>query len=323
MAEAKVGDDVLGDDPTTIRLEETAAQLLGKEAAVFVPSGTMANVLAIRAQTHHGDEVICDETAHIFLFEVAAHAAVSGVQLRTLPGERGRLSPEQVDRAVRPPNIHHPVTRLIELENTHNRGSGSIYPVELVAEIAAVAKRHKASIHIDGARLMNACVALGVQPAAYTRHASSCTLCLSKGLGAPIGSVIGGDRDFIDRARRYRKMLGGGMRQVGIIAAAGLYALEHNIDRLAEDHANAKRLAEALAEMPGIELDPSMIETNLVIFDVTRTGLSAAQFSRAMKDEGVLFFATGPQSCRMVTHLNVSQQDIETAIEAVARFLRA
>jgi len=321
MAEAEVGDDVLRDDPTVIQLEEKAAGLLGKEASLFVPSGTMANVVSIRVQTHHGDEVICEETSHIVQFEVAAHAAISGVQLRMLPGERGQLSPEPVEAAIRPSNIHLPVTRLVEVENTHNRGSGSVYPVSRVAEIARIAHQHGAGVHIDGARLLNAAVALGVDVTAYTQHADSCTLCLSKGLGAPIGSVVAGTRAFVEEARRCRKMLGGGMRQVGLIAAAGIYALDHNVERLAEDHANAKRLAEALAGMPGIELDPGTVETNIVIFGVTRPGLTASQFMAEMKERGVLFFSTGPQDCRMVTHLDVSREDIEDAISRLNEFL--
>ena len=321
MAEAEVGDDVLGDDPTTLALERKAADLLGKEAALFVPSGTMANVVAVRAQTHHGDEMIVEQTSHVVLFEVAAHAAISGVQFRTLPGRRGRLEPQQVEAAVRTPNIHHPVTRLVGLENTHNRGGGSVYPVELVARIAEVAKAHKVRVHMDGARLLNACVALGVAPTEYTRHLDSCTLCLSKALGAPIGSLIAGDGEYITACRRYRKMLGGGMRQVGIIAAAGIYALDHNVDRLAEDHANARHLAAALAAMPGIGLDPAEVETNLVIFEVTRPGLSAADFAAAMRERGVSFFAIGPQHCRMVTHLDVSREHVDLAISRLGAFL--
>ncbi len=321
MAEAEVGDDVLGDDPTAIKLEEKAAELLGKEAAVFVPSGTMANLVAIRAQTHHGDEVICEETSHIVQFEVAAHAAVSGVQLRMLPADRGILAPEQIEPAIRGSNIHLPVTRLVVVENTHNRGGGSVYPVYVVAEIARIAREHNVAVHMDGARLLNACAALDVEPSDYTPHLASCTLCLSKGLGAPIGSVVAGDREYIETARRYRKMFGGGMRQVGIIAAAGIYALDHNVERLADDHANAKRLAKALAEMPGVELDPATVETNLVIFEVSKPGLTAAQFAQAMGGLGVAFFAIGPQRCRMVTHLDVSRQDIDEAISRLSRFL--
>lgn len=321
MAEAEVGDDVFRDDPTVIRLEEKTAKLLGKEAALFVPSGTMANVVAIRAQTHHGDEVICEETSHIVQHEVAAHAALSGVQLRMLPARRGLLSPEQVAAAIRPPNIHHPVSRVVEIENTHNWGGGAVYPVEQVAEIARIAHEGGARVHIDGARLLNACAAVGVAPSAYTQHADSCSLCLSKGLGAPIGSMLAGGRSFVEEARRCRKMLGGGMRQVGIIAAAGIYALDHNVERLAEDHANAKLLAEALAELPGVEIDPADVETNLVIFDVTRQGLTAGQLVDAMNDRGVLFIGIGPQRCRMVTHLDVSREQTEEAISQLRDFL--
>jgi threonine aldolase len=321
MAHAVVGDDVLGDDPTAQALESRAAALLGLPAALFVPSGTMANLIAIRAQTHHGDEVICDENAHIVQYEVGAHAALSGVQLRMLSGRRGMLTAEQISPAIRTANIHHPVTRLVALENTHNRASGAVYPVGQVAEIARSAAAHGVGVHIDGARLMNACVALGVEPSAYTRHVSSCTLCLSKGLGAPVGSMIAGAVDFIARCRRFRKMLGGGMRQVGILAAAGLYALDHNIERLAEDHANARHLAQALAELPGLALDPETIETNLVIFEVTRPGLTAEQLVSAMADRGVLFCAMAPKKCRMVTHLDVTRGQIDDALGRLRRFL--
>ncbi len=321
IAEAEVGDDVLGDDPTVIRLEEKVAALLGMEAALFVPSGTMANLVAIRAQTHHGDEVIVEETSHVVQYEVGAHAAVSGVQFRMLPGSRGMLSPAQVEAAIRPRNIHCPVTRLVAMENTHNRASGAVYPVERVARIAEVARRHGVGVHMDGARLMNACVALGVKPTAYTRHLDSCTLCLSKGLGAPVGSMIAGTAAFLERARRFRKMFGGGMRQVGILAAAGIYALDHNVERLAEDHANAQRLAAALAEMPGISINPTEIETNIVIFEVTEPGLTAAELVGAMKQRGVLFLAIGDRRCRMVTHLDVSRANIDAAIERLRDFL--
>lgn len=321
MAAAEVGDDVFRDDPTVIRLEERSAALLGKEAALFVSSGTLANLLAIRTQTRHGDEVICEERSHIVQHEVAAHAAVCGVQFRTLRGERGMLSPAQVEAAIREADIHVPVTRLVELENTHNEAGGTVYPVERVAAVAAVARQHGSGVHMDGARLMNACVAIGVEPAAYTEHVDTCTLCFSKGLGAPIGSVVAGKRDFVEAARRYRKMLGGGMRQVGIIAAGAIYALAHNIDRLAEDHANAKFLAEGLAELSGIEIDPRSVETNLVFFDVARPGLTAAGLVDAMAERGVLLLQTGPQTCRMVTHLNVSREQVETALSELRRFL--
>jgi threonine aldolase len=321
MAEAEAGDDVLGDDPTAIRLEERAAELLGMPAALFVPSGTMANLIAIRSQTHHGEEVICNRDSHIVNYEVAGHAAVSGVQFQPLDADRGLLLPGQVSAAMRTPNIHHPIPRLVAIENTHNRGSGAVYPVDRVAAIADVAGRHGLAMHCDGARLMNACVALGVSASAYTRHLSSCTLCLSKGLGAPIGSVVAGSVELIETARRYRKMFGGGMRQVGIIAAAGLYAIEHNIERLAEDHANAKYLAGQLAGMPGIEIDPDEIETNLVIFRITREGLTAAELVAAMAAEGVAFFDTAPDKCRMVTHLDVSHDEVARAVDAMHHVL--
>ena len=321
MATAEVGDDVFRDDPTVRLLEERTAELLAKPAALFVPSGTMANVAAIRAFTHHGDEVICDESSHIVQYEVGAHAALSGVQLRQLPGEFGLLTAEQVREAIRPENIHVPVSRVVALENTHNRGGGSVYPVGQAREIAEVAHAHGAKVHMDGARLMNACVALGVNSEEYTRHVDSCTLCFSKALGAPVGSAIVGDVEFIERVRRIRKMLGGAMRQVGIIAAGALYTIEHNIDRLAEDHANARRLAAGLAGLPGIEIDPDTVQTNIVIFRVNRPDLSAAGLVKQMGDRGVAFIAFGPDSCRMVTHLDVSRDEIEQALDCLHRLL--
>jgi len=274
----------------------------------------MANIVAVRTLTHHGDEVICEETSHIVQYETAAHAAVSGVQLRMLRGDRGRLTPGQVRDAIRAQDIHHPNSRLVSIENTHNRGGGSVYPVDTVAGIARVARERGLAVHMDGARLLNACIAAGVEPPAYTQHADLCTLCFSKGLGAPIGSIVAGDAGPIEQARRFRKMLGGGMRQVGVIAAAALYALDHHVDRLAEDHANARFLAEALAEMPGIGIDPKAVETNLLIFEVTAAGLTAADLVAAMKEQGVLFLAIAPQECRMVTHLDVSREQIEQVV---------
>ena len=251
MFSAEVGDDVYGEDPTANLLEKKVAKLLGKEASIFVASGTMANELCLKAHTSPGDEVIVERYSHIFNDESGAAAALSGVQLHPLQGERGIIYPQQIEKAIRDKNnLHLPPTRLICLENTHNRGGGTIYPLDMVKEISQIAKKHNIFVHMDGARLLNATVALGVDPVEYTQYVDSVTLCLSKGLGAPVGSMIAGTVEFINKVRRYRKMYGGGMRQIGFLAAAGIYALDHHIERLSEDHRKAKRFAVALGEIP-------------------------------------------------------------------------
>ncbi len=321
MAEAQVGDDVFEEDPTVNFLQEKVAELLGKESALFVPSGTMANQVSIRTHTLPGDEVIIEADSHPVLSEVAAAAALSGVQFRTLHGTRGILKAEQVAEAVRLPDIHRPVSRLVCLENTHNFGGGTIYPLEEILRIRQVADNHAMAMHLDGARLLHACVATGIAPARYAQPFDSVSLCLSKGLGAPVGSVIAGPRDFILRARKNRKMFGGGMRQAGILAAAGLYALEHHVERLAEDHANARLLAEALAELPGIRLDPGHVETNIVIMDISPSGMEPSQVQARLKEMGVLVLPFGRGRLRAVTHLDVDRKAIQKAIEAFRKVL--
>ena len=286
MAEAEVGDDVFGEDPTVNALQEKVAELLGKEKALFVPSGTMANQLAIKAQTQPGDEVILEATSHPFNFEGGAGAVLSGVQFNCLQGHRGILEASQVEEAIRPLDHHFPVSRLVCLENTHNRGGGSIYPLKNIIEISQLAKAKGLLVHLDGARLWNASVATGIKPREYAHWADSVSVCLSKGLGAPVGSLVAGSTAFIERVHRFRKMFGGGMRQAGILAAAGIYALDHHLDRLAEDHANAKRLAQGLSELKGVSIDPDQVETNIVIFDVTPSGMTASQATESMKDNG-------------------------------------
>lgn len=315
MAEAEVGDDVFGEDPTVNRLQDRVAALLGKEAALFVPSGTMANLVAISAHTERGDEVIIEARGHTFNFESGGVCAAAGIQLHPLTGRRGILEVAQIEAAIRPPDHHFAPTRLIVLENTHNRGGGTVYPLEKMAEIRNLAKEHGIKMHLDGARLLNACVASGRQPSEYAKYFDSLMICFSKGLGAPVGSIIAGSVEFIDRAHRYRKLYGGGMRQVGVIAAAALYALDHNVDRLAEDHRHAKRLAEELARCPGVDLDPGQMETNIVIFDVTSSGRRASEVSQAFKEQGVLMLPVNPTSLRAVTHLDVSGQDIDRTVE--------
>jgi threonine aldolase len=321
MSEAEVGDDVFGEDPTVNSLQEKVANLLGKEAALFVPSGTMANQLSIKSHTQPGDEVIIEASSHPYNFEGGAGAALSGIQFQCLKGVRGILDASQIEEAIRPADHHFPVTKLICLENTHNRGGGSIYPLEKMAEIYRLTKSKGLLLHLDGARLWNASVATGIKPREYAQWADSVSVCLSKGLGAPIGSLVAGSKPFIDRVHRFRKMFGGGMRQVGIIAAAGIYALNHHLERLKEDHHNAKRLAVGLKEFKGVSIDPKHVETNIVIFDVTNTGMTGAQVAEAMKKEGVLIHAFGKTQIRLVTHLDVSGEDIEIALKAFKKVL--
>jgi threonine aldolase len=321
MAEAEVGDDVFGEDPTVNALQEKVANLLGKEAALFVPSGTMANQVSIKSHTQPGDEVIIEASSHPYNFEGGAGAALSGIQFQCLKGVRGILDVSQIEESIRPADHHFPVTRLICLENTHNRGGGTIYPLEKMAEIYRLAKSKGLFVHLDGARLWNASVATGIKTQEYVQWADSVSVCLTKGLGAPIGSLVAGSKAFIDRVHRFRKMFGGGMRQVGIIAAAGIYALDYHLERLKEDHQNAKRLAVGLKEFKGVSIDPKYVETNIVIFDVANSGMTATQVAEAMKKERVLIHAFGKTQVRLVTHLDVTAEDIEKALKAFQKVL--
>ncbi len=316
IAEAEVGDDVFGEDPTVNILQERVAGMLGKEAALFVPSGTMANQLAIKSHTQPGDEVIIESTSHPYNFEGGAGAALSGIQFHCLKGLRGILDVSQIEEAIRPDDHHFPVTRLICLENTHNRGGGTIYPIQKMEAIYRFAKPKGLLVHLDGARLWNASVATGIGLHQYAQWADSVSVCLSKGLGAPIGSLVAGSKAFIDRVHRFRKMFGGGMRQVGILAAAGLYAIEHHIERIKEDHQNAKRLALGLSEMEGVSIEPQHVETNIIIFDVSQGGMTASQLAEKMREKGILIHAFGKAQIRLVTHLDVNEEDIETALKA-------
>jgi threonine aldolase len=322
MAEAEVGDDVFGEDPTVNRLQERAAEALGKETAVFVPSGIMANQLAVRLLTHPGDEVIIEAQAHIFHYEAGAGGALSGIQFYPLAGARGVLEADQVADAIRTDEYYLPPTRLICLENTHNRGGGTIYPIEKIKAIAKIARSRGVSMHLDGARIFNASIASGIPPTEYAKPFDTASFCLSKGLGAPVGSMVCTTTDRIPLLRRLRRMFGGGMRQAGILAAAGLYAMEHNINRLAEDHAHAKKLATALAELPGVLIDPDHVETNIVIFDISKTRYSPPQAVEALKKEGVLVVPFGKTLLRAVTHLDVSAKDIEMAIAAFRKVFK-
>jgi len=323
MAKAEVGDDVYGEDPTVNRLQDMAAGLLGKKAALFVPSGTMANQLAIRIQTQPGQEVIAESKAHIVRYEQGAAAALAGVQLHWVIGDRGIIGPEQVEAAIRPKDPYSIQTALICLENTHNSGGGTIYPLATIERIRAVAAAHRVPMHMDGARLFNAVAATTLPPAAYAQHFETVSLCLSKGLGAPAGSLLlTNDPALIDKAKRFRRMYGGAMRQAGILAAAGIYALEHHVGRLKDDHDNAKRLARKLQQISAITINPQHVDSNIVIFDVVGHKLTPPAIVAALKQDGVLINAIGGTSFRAVTHLDVSTKQIDAAVEAFARVLR-
>jgi len=322
MATAEVGDDVLGEDPTVNLLQDNMASLLGKEASLFVPSGTMANQVAIKTHIQPGDEIIIDQDAHIYYYECGATAVISGGQFHCLPGERGILPAEAIEAAIRPADIHQPPSRLVCLENTHNRGGGSTYTVEQTRSIANLTSRHHIKVHLDGARLFNAALANHTTVDDFASQVDSVSICFSKALGAPVGSVLCGPADFIDEARRYRKMLGGGMRQVGILAAACLYAIDNHVDRLVEDHDNARKLALGLAQISGIQINPQSVVTNIVLFDVAGTGVAADLLAERLKAEGVLTIPFGPTTIRAVTHMDVSAAEIDKALEIIARFLK-
>jgi threonine aldolase len=319
MAEAEVGDDVLGDDPTVRRLEARVSDLLGKEAAVYMPSGTMTNQVAIRTWTEPGDEIILEADGHSYFYESGGPAALSGVTCRLIRGERGLFTADQVRAVLRPANEHFPRTRLVAVENTHNRGGGTVWPIDQVADVADAARQAGLKMHLDGARLWNAAVASGVTEAACASHFDSVSVCFSKGLGAPIGSALAGGVEFISRARRFRKMFGGGTRQAGIVAAGALYALDHHRRRLAEDHAGAKRLAEGIAPLDGIEIDPATVETNIVIFGVT--AMPAAELVARLAAADVLVLARDAESIRAVTNLDVTADQIDETIEKFAAIL--
>lgn len=322
MARAEVGDDVYGEDPTVNRLQEMVAAMLGKKSALFVPSGTMANQLSIRIQTQPGQEVIVESKSHIVRYEQGAAGALSGVQLHWVTGERGLITAEQIEAAIRPKDPYSIRTALICLENTHNAGGGTIYPLSTIERIREVAVRHDIPMHLDGARLFNAVAATTLPPASYAQNFETVSVCLSKGLGAPVGSLIAAnDSTLIDKARRFRRMYGGGMRQAGILAAAGIYALEHNIGRLKEDHDNAKRLARKLQQIPSISLNLQHVDTNIVIFDVVNHRLSPTALVAALKKDGVLINAIGGGSFRAVTHLDVSAKQIDEAADIFTRIL--
>ena len=319
MAAAEVGDDVFSEDPTVIRLQEKVAALLGKEAALFVPSGTMSNQACIRAHTQPGDELICETLAHIYNAEAGGPAALSGVTCRTIQGDYGILDVSQLEDKIRPANEHYVRTRLVCLENTHNRGGGRIYPMEKIQAISEWAHSNGLLMHLDGARLWNAVVATGIAAKDWSRHFDSVSVCFSKGLGAPVGSALAGPRDFVARARRCRKLFGGGMRQAGLIAAGALYAVENHIDRLAQDHDNAKVIAQAVADTPGLQLDPPEVETNLIWFEVDPELGTSKEVAAALKQRGVLIQTPGPHTMRACTHLDVSAAQAERAADTIRK----
>jgi threonine aldolase len=320
MARAEVGDDVFGDDPTVRELESETAALLGKEAALFTASGTMANQLAIRSETEPGDEILVEANAHIYYYEGGGPAAISGVMCRCLNGTRGVFTESDLEAALRPADPHFPRTRLVCVENTHNRGGGRIWPIDAIRQVSLAARRHNLQLHLDGARLWNASVASGIAEREYAALFDSVSVCFSKGLGAPVGSALVGSKTLIDRARRFRKMFGGGMRQAGIIAAGALFALRNHRARLKEDHANAKLLASGLSNIKGLELNPDEVETNMVRFAI-RT-MPAQALVELLATQGVLVLAVGRDTIRAVTNLMVSAEGIDTAVNAISTVLQ-
>lgn len=318
MAEAAVGDEQRGSDPSTNRLCEMVADLLGKETAVFLPSGTMCNQVAILVHCRSGEEIIADETAHIITSEGAGAAALAGAWVRPLAGRNGVFSAEQMRAAIRPRNRNAPRSRLVAIEQTSNRGGGTVWPLSAIKAVVEVAREHELVLHMDGARLMNAVIASGTPAAEFAAPFDSVWLDLSKGLGCPVGGVLAGRKDFIEEAWRWKHRLGGAMRQSGILAAAGIYALEHHVERLAEDHANARLFAEHIAGITGIELRPASVETNLVFFSVEGTGLSAAEIAARVLERGVHIGVEGSHVMRAVTHLDVDRRGVEEAAETLA-----
>ena len=319
MAEAEVGDDVFGEDPTINRLEEMAADRLGKESALFVSSGTMGNLVSQLAHCGRGDEIILGSLSHSFFFEQGGSAAVGSIHPRTVPNQPdGKLALEDIEAAIRGDNVHFPISRLIILENTHNLCNGCPLDIDYMTAVQKIASRHKLQIHVDGARFFNAAVALNVNPKDLAQKADSVSFCLSKGLAAPVGSVICGTQDFIDKARRARKVVGGGMRQAGILAAAGIVALSEMVDRLADDHANAKKLALGLAEIAGISINPDHIKTNIIFFEISREDMTPEEFVQQIDAKGIRMLPVGPHRVRAVTHYHIASEDIDQALGVIS-----
>ena len=321
MAEAEVGDEQKGEDPTVNRLQDMVAELLGKEAAVYLPSGTMCNEISFAVWARTGDEMMLHRDSHPAHFEGGGPAYLARLMLYPLDGPRGMFTAEQVEEAIRPDSPHFPRSRIVEIENTHNMGGGSVWPLPQLQAVCATAHRHGLITHLDGARLLNAVVASGVPASTYAAPFDAAWIDLSKGLGCPVGAVLAGSREFIKDARRLKHLFGGAMRQAGIIAAAGVYALQHHVARLAEDHAHAKMLAEALAELPTMRLNPAEVETNIIFMDVSATGRPAQVIGEQLEQHGVRVSVMGRTRLRAVTHLDVSRQDIERAIAVFQKVL--
>ncbi len=315
MANAEVGDDVFGEDPTVLALQEKVAALLGKEQAIYVASGVMSNQLAIKAQTDPGDEIICEQDAHIFNYETAAPSLISSVQVKTIPGVRGVIRAEQLTTAMRPKVYYMPRSRMICLENTHNRAGGTVYPLDEIKKIASFARSHEITMHLDGARLWNAWVATGIHPKEYAQYFDSVSVCFSKGLGAPVGSAVVGSAAMIERVHRWRKIYGGGMRQAGIIAAGALYALDHNIERLKEDHEKAKYFAERISALSRLSVDMETVQTNIVIVNTEKTGKQPDEIIALLRSKGLLVTLGSYNSIRAVMHLDVSMEQVKQAVQ--------
>ena len=321
MFDAPLGDDVLGDDPTVLALQDRCAALLGKAAAVFVPSGSMANQLAIATQTRPGDEIIAHEFSHIYQYEAAAPAAISGCSFAFLRGPRGMFDAAEVEAAIRPDDHHFPESTLLVVENTQNKGGGAVWPKPKLEAVTATAHEHAMRCHLDGARLWNASMASGIAPAEWAQHFDSVSCCFSKGLGCPVGSIVASDKDTVHRMHRRRKMLGGAMRQSGLLAAAALYALDNHVERIVDDHTRAKRLADALYPIPGVGIDPGDVETNILYFSVPEGRARALQ--DMLDERGVRLLATGQSQMRAVTHLDVTDDGIDHAIKVLGQVLGA
>ncbi|MEX2426160.1 MAG: GntG family PLP-dependent aldolase [Thermomicrobiaceae bacterium] len=323
MADAEVGDEQIREDPTVNKLQDMVAELTGKEAALFLPSGTMCNAIGIKIHTNPGDKIILERDAHPFTSEAGGPALMSGVMTTLVDGDRGIFTGDAIRSLVPPVSFHSSPTTLVLFENTHNKGGGRVWPLEALNEAADVAHELGVTTHMDGARLLNAVVASDIPARVWSEKMDTVWIDLSKGLGAPVGGVLAGTREQMERARRYKHMFGGAMRQAGIVAAAGVYALEHNVERMADDHENARRLASGLSAINGIELVHDSIDTNLVFFDVSGTGKSAPDIAAALKEKGVLMGAQGRTRFRAVTHIDVSKDDIETALSAMNEVVAA
>ncbi|WP_404407143.1 low-specificity L-threonine aldolase [Jeotgalibacillus malaysiensis] len=321
MYDAEVGDDVYGEDPTVNRLERLAAEVLGKENALFVTSGTQGNQIAGLVHCRQGQEVIMESQAHLFLYEAAAMSALAGVQIKTLKGARGAMNPAEVEAAIRGADIHEPETGLITLENTHNKAGGAVLPLENMKDVHKIAQKHQVPVHLDGARLFNAQAATGISVKEYAQYTDTVQFCLSKGLGAPVGSIIAGSHEFIQHARKWRKRLGGGLRQVGVIAAPGIIALE-NAERLKDDNANAKKLADGLLNIKGVVID-NEVETNIILMNLSDSGIETAVFLEHLKENGIIAGGFGPGIVRFVTNNGVAEEDIDKTLKVVQKIMSA